>query len=193
MFPLLRHFARPAPLASSPVPGFELIRERGMFVRVPQGKLPFKIYSNDPRYKAVVGHAVAEWNGAGAGELFRQVDSAAQADFTIDWTGKGLPSDCAGMCEMHPTPEGGMRVSGLAMDPRNPQGIGNMAQVLIHELGHALGLGHSEDTADAMFEFTHPERTQVSQARLSQRDRRALIWLYQQRTGFAPIGTVVRG
>lgn len=171
----------------APLPGFELIRERGHFVRVPESQLPFKLYSNDPKYDPVVRHAVNEWNRAGAGQVFRQVASADEADFTIDWTGQGLPSDCAGSCCMHPTLEGGVRVTGLSMDPGNPQGIGNMAQVLIHELGHSLGLGHSDDAADAMFELTHPDRTKIAQARLSARDRRALVWLYQQQTGYLPI------
>lgn len=173
---------RPSP----PLSGFELIRQQGHLVRVPPSRLPVRVYSNDPRYAALVTHAVQQWNGAGAGELFRPVGSAAEADFTIDWTGHGLPSDCAGRCALRPVP-GGVEVSGLAMDPHNPQGRGNMAQVLIHELGHALGLGHSENTEDAMFEFTHPERTRVEQARLTERDRQAVTWLYQRKSGFLPI------
>lgn len=179
---------RPAP--SPPLEGFDLIRQQGKLVRVPQAQLPVRLYSNDPGYAALVRHAVGQWNGAGAGELFRVVSSAGEADFTIDWTGRGLPSDCAGRCALRPV-SGGVQVSGLAMDPRNPQGRGNMAQVLIHELGHALGLGHSENTQDAMFEFTHPERTRVEQARLTARDRQAVSWLYRQKSGFLPIGSRV--
>lgn len=170
----------------SPQPGFGLIRERGRLVRIPAERLPFKVYSNDPKYAELVRHAVGEWNSAGAGQVFLVVGSAREADFTVDWTGKGLPSDCAGMCDLRPTEEG-MQVMGLAMDARNPGGLGNMAQVLLHEMGHALGLDHSDDSADIMFELTQSEPCQVSQARLSSRDKRAMQWLYRQTTGYLPI------
>lgn len=53
----------------------------------------------------------------------------------------------------------------------------------LHELGHAFGLwGHSDQGADVMAAVPGP----IPRLALSERDRRTLIWLYQQPTRFGP-------
>lgn len=166
---------------------YALIKERGQFIRVADQDLPVRVYSNDPNYDDVLRQAIGEWNSAGAGQLFGQVNSPEEADYTIDWSGRGLPREAAGVCVMQPGRDG-VQVSGLTIDTRRrniPRG--NLTEVVLQEMGHSLGLNHSEEPEDIMYDTMHerPLRN-VQDARLTERDRKMVSWLYQQRS-YLPI------
>ncbi len=166
---------------------YGLIREHGQFIRVADEHLPVRVYSNDPKFDDVLSQAIAEWNSAGAGQLFGQVSSADEADYTIDWSGRGLPREAAGVCVMEPGRDG-VRVSGLTIDTRRRQTPrGNLTEIVMQEMGHSLGLNHSENPADIMYDTVHEEiKRDVSDAHITERDAQMVTWLYKQ-TAFVPI------
>lgn len=166
---------------------YGVIREGGQFVRVADEDLPVRVYSNDQRFDDVMRHAIAEWNSAGAGQLFAQVSTPEQADYTVDWSGRGLPREAAGVCVMEPGRDG-LRVTGLTIDTRRrnvPRG--NLTEVLLQEMGHSLGLNHSDNPEDIMYDTMHEQALRnVTDARITQRDKQMITWLYSQ-TDFVPI------
>ncbi len=131
-----------------------------------------------------MNHALVIWNAEGSrlglGELFLPASSPEEAQLIVDWSGSGLPSDkAAGVFwdinlgykrVLKITIEGGFRVPD-----------GNKAQILLQEFGHVLGLDHSQDRDDVMYEVMHTRRLRrMTDARLTHRDRAALEWLYSQ-------------
>ena len=64
---------------------------------------------------------------------------------------------------------------------------GNVAQILMHEMGHVLGLDESKEGVDVMFWQMHRRRyADVNSIRPSRRDVQSLTWLYNQ-GGYVPI------
>lgn len=171
-------------LADSCPGGYDILRVDGAVVRARAEDLPFRIHSPEARHARVLGHALAAWNDAGAGTFFVQEPDARQADLELDWSGRGLRPQAAGMTRMT-----------LSSTRAVPRGIvidggrapGTLTAVLIHELGHVLGLDHSQVPADIMFEIEQNcDGLPPEALGLSNRDRSALSWLYGQ-PAFVPV------
>jgi len=107
---------------------------------------------------------------------FVEVSPADGPDFRIAWRsgnhGDGSSFDGAGNTLAHaffPPPCGGPNAGDLHFDEDEryiddpaAQGI-LLLQVAIHEIGHLLGLSHSQDEDAIMFAFYSPDRTNLSQ------------------------------
>lgn len=174
-----------APATAVPCPGgYEILRVDGAVVRARAEDLPFRLYSEDARQARVLAHALATWNTAGQGTFFVLVADPRQADLELDWTGRGLRPQAAGMTRM--TLSAARAVPrGIVIDGSRPEGT--LTAVLIHELGHVLGLDHSRVPADIMYETEQNCDALPAEALgLSNRDRKALAWLYGQ-TQFVPV------
>lgn len=174
-----------APPTATPCPGgYEILRVEGAVVRARAEDLPFRLSSTDPRYARVLAHALATWNTAGQGTFFVLEPDPRQADLELDWTGRGLRPQAAGMTRMTLSPARAVP-RGIVIDGRRPEGT--LTAVLIHELGHVLGLDHSRVPADIMYETEQNCDALPPEALgLSNRDRKALAWLYGQ-SRFVPV------
>ncbi len=154
--------------------------ESGRLRRVRTVDLPLRVYSNDRSQKRLVERAITVWNQAGATvgmsrEFFREVDDPGKADFTIDWSGRGLPDNAAGIARLG----SGSVIRGIAL--RKNAADTKLAEVLLQELGHILGLEHSGNRDDIMAPTVHAHRhASIAYVELTTRDVSALWWLYNQ-------------
>ena len=172
------------PVTAQMPDGYEVIRQFGRPCRIATLALPWRVASSDPQMSAVVNQALAAWNAEGLrlglGPFFAPVLPGEPVDLTIDWSGRDLPSDkAAGV--FWDAGLGYTRVLRLVMDGRFRVPDGNRTQILMQEFGHVLGLGHSRDRQDVMYEVMMTRRvSRPSGVRLTERDRAALSWLYGQ-------------
>ena len=171
-------------------PGYDFIRHRGKVVRHPTEKLPWRIYVTKESHFEAFLHAVRAWNEAGHHmgypDLFAPVVNLRDADMVVDWSGKGLPADKAGGV-FWSFGDGQARITKMVMDPLHQIPEGNRSQILLQELGHALGLGDSSDPRDVMHPRMHSRRYRRGEfAKLTSRDLEAFRWLYS-RQSFVPI------
>lgn len=125
-------------------------------------------------FVANVGWALGRWNGAELPvQLVPEVDSA-RADIVVTWVAR-MDSNRTGRADVTWDALGRIRRVAVTLATHTPDGrlvVGSqMVALALHELGHALGLGHSPDRADALF----PETAAIE---LTERDRRTARLLY---------------
>lgn len=165
-------------------PGYDASRPTGYatfsnrIMRIAGDALPLRLYSTDRDAAGSVSQAIDGWNrtarAVGIRSLFAASRTEAGADFVVDWSGRGLSGSTIGMTRMR---WGRSRawVEGVTMRPYDS--LGRLApEVLAHELGHALGLGHSENRRDLMYALAQG----YGDVRISPRDRQMVGWLYSQ-------------
>jgi hypothetical protein len=170
-------------------PGYEVLMQGSRPCRL-RGQSPLIIYSNDDRFQQVFQHATETWNSAarilGLTPFFARTGNPSEADVTLDWSSRGLPPTAAGAVWWS-SGEGVERVKGITMEPNTRLPEGNLAEILMQELGHVTGLGHSQDSRDIQYQAIHRQRyPSLSSVHLTERDMQALAWLYSQRN-FVPI------
>lgn len=177
----------------------------GRLVRLRLTDLPLRVYSNHADLSdatpqeaeslaRIAARALTVWNQAAGGAklppLFALVTDSRQADITIDWSGDGLGGDVLGQARL-------VRGSPVVADgavmqrPSGNRPDAMIAEDLLQELGHLLGLGHSQDGNDMMGQHQHaPDENRNHEplefVQVTQRDLSALAWLYTQ-DEFVPI------
>lgn len=161
------------------VSGYDTITYQGHPCAVNRQNLPLQIFSEQPAQTYLLQQAAQTWNDAGqrmGGVKFIEVlNGPSSGAIAIDWTGRGMPQGAAGLTTMMKSRDG-VRVTGIGLRPmRNAPQI-KLIEVLSHELGHALGLDHSDDRGDLMYRSTRPQSQR--QQMLSERDFQMLTWLY---------------
>ena len=112
---------------------------------------------------------------AGIPVLFQEVRDSSIADVQVRWFAT-LPDNRAGRANVVYTSDGWMRSGELALAWRSGTGQrlpeDALYTVALHEIGHLLGLGHSDDPNDVMYPTT-------SVHDLTSRDRNTAWLLYQ--------------
>ncbi len=169
-------------LALALPPGYEVMRQFDKPAHWRPEMLPIRLYSDDPAQARVFDYCLAQWNTCGT--LFRSVPRE-EADIVVTWSPDRLPRGKAGAVWWNPV-MGYLLVTGISVDGTWRVTDGVRARVLMQELGHCLGLEHSLDARDVMFDVVVNRRQPLEATRLSARDREALRWLYEQ-TDYVPI------
>lgn len=164
---------------------YEVITYQGQPMRWNLRQLPLKIYSDHGRtgdtatqYAAVVRRVVEIWNRVGREselklDFFKIVEKRDQADIRLDWTGRHLLPGAQGTAY----PSDGL-VGMMPLD--HFPGLGRVGETLLQELGHMLGVGHSEVPQDIMFHRARNYSPDLAHLGVTARDKQMLIWLYKQ-------------
>ncbi|MFI5206558.1 MAG: matrixin family metalloprotease [Gemmatimonadales bacterium] len=120
-----------------------------------------------------VNYAISRWNGVLPFGLSAGADSAS-ADVIVTWTAQ-LDSGKTGRTDLTWDRRGIIRHAFVTLATHDPNGRlldpQRMSALALHELGHALGLGHSPVREDALY----PIATALE---LTERDRRTARLLY---------------
>jgi hypothetical protein len=125
-------------------------------------------------FAANVSWAVGRWNGVAPVQMETGADSAS-ADILVSWVAQ-LDSGRSGRTDLTWDQYGRLHLASVVLATHAPNGRQldgrYMSALALHELGHAIGLGHSPVLQDVM----HPVTTAIE---LSERDRRSIRMLYE--------------
>lgn len=162
--------------------GYDTLVVNGLPARLDPRTLPIRVYSNDGRYHTAFTQGITLWNHTGLGTFFT-VSPQHEADLIVDWSGQGVSAGARA--------ETRFRTSNQMVVPQSivvrpgQLGMGDLGQVMTHELGHVLGLDHSSVRSDVMYR----SEQRSGRAELTSRDLQMLRWLYSQQRYIPVVGS----
>ncbi len=177
--------------------------QNGGMVRIKLSELPLKVYSNHSKFNppggfdTVIKRSLYTWNVVAESigltkRFFVTTNKSSEADILVDWSGNGLRRNALGVARMmFYTSRSSRSVSryvvlnGIIMKTPTSGNLGRITETLMQELGHLLGLGHSEGEEgrkDIMSPMAHSHfHGNLSEVNMTDRDRQMLGWLYTRK------------
>ncbi|HEY9677560.1 MAG TPA: matrixin family metalloprotease [Drouetiella sp.] len=171
-----------------------------------QSQMPLKVYVDSgkgvknfrPTYKRLILEALDQWCSASGNKLsYKMVPDKKSADIDVEWVGQSIETiqkdrkrDAAGLTTTA-TDDKAMishalvQIDTYDFDHNRQVADSKIKSVCLHEIGHALGVGHSPYVKDIMY-FKITPRQLIS---LSPRDRATAAKLYVD----YPVVTLVTG
>jgi hypothetical protein len=158
---------------------------------------PFHWYQKEKQdkakhYEQMIWQGFEWWSQLSGGTVtFQRVGQLNQSQINIVW--RRVNRRSLDHCEYSWDPQGRLYSAEISIgltDGSVHQYYDNPEEVkrtILHEIGHALGLGHSNHIQDIMYP-TH----QIGVNQISNRDVETLHWLYQLPTGFNYLSEVQR-
>lgn len=178
------------PKSTVPKPfAYQAVTMRGLPARLDTNDFPIRIYSNHIIMEKIgvgrlvhrclnVWNVVAESTGMKR-PFFALTEDIRTTDIQLDWTSNGELLEAEAMAQL--TQVGGeIRLADIRIRPYGNNPPGQTLKALCQELCHLLGIGYSNVELDVMNGTALGHWHDLSEVRVTERDRQMLKWLYDQ-------------